>query len=141
MTDPKTRLAPVARYLLLGATVFLALGGLLMIFSASSVADFKAFGDSAYHVKRQAIFLVLGFAALLLASRLSVSMIKKIGFAILAAGDIMLGLVLVVGRSNMGSVRALNLGVTTIQPAEIARLGCVLVMAACSRTARGTRDR
>ena len=130
MSVPKTRVAPVARYLLLGATVFLALGGLLMIFSASAVTGIKEHSDTMYFVKRQAIFLVLGFAALLLASRLSVSMIKKIGVAILAAGDIMLGLVLVMGRANMGSVRALNLGVTTIQPAEIARLGCVLVMAA-----------
>jgi len=130
VTDPKTRLAPVARYLLLGATVFLALGGLLMIFSASAVTGIKEHADTMYFVKRQAIFLVLGFGALLVASRLSVSAIKKVGVAVLAAGDIMLGLVLVMGRSNMGSVRALNLGVTTIQPAEVARLGCVLAMAA-----------
>ena len=130
MTDPKTRLAPVARYLLLGATVFLALGGLLMIFSASAVTGIKEHADTMYFVKRQAIFLVLGFGALLVASRLSVSAIKRVGVAVLAAGDIMLGLVLVMGRSNMGSVRALNLGVTTIQPAEVARLGCVLAMAA-----------
>jgi cell division protein FtsW len=130
VTDPKTRLAPVARYLLLGATVFLALGGLLMIFSASAVTGIKEHADTMYFVKRQAIFLVLGFGALLVASRLSVSAIKRVGVAVLAAGDIMLGLVLVMGRSNMGSVRALNLGVTTIQPAEVARLGCVLAMAA-----------
>jgi len=130
VTDPKTRLAPVARYLLLGATVFLALGGLLMIFSASAVTGIKEHADTMYFVKRQAIFLVLGFGALLLASRLSIAAIKRVGVVVLAAGDIMLGLVLVIGRSNMGSVRALNLGVTTIQPAEVARLGCVLAMAA-----------
>jgi len=130
VTGPTTRLAPVARYLLLGATVFLALGGLLMIFSASAVTGIKEHSDAMYFVKRQAIFLVLGFGALLAASRLSVSVIKIVGVATLAAGDIMLGLVLVMGRANMGSVRALNIGVTTIQPAEIARLGCVLAMAA-----------
>jgi len=130
VTGPTTRLAPVARYLLLGATVFLALGGLLMIFSASAVTGIKEHSDTMYFVKRQAIFLVLGFGALLAASRLSVSVIKIVGVATLVAGDIMLGLVLVMGRANMGSVRALNIGVTTIQPAEIARLGCVLAMAA-----------
>jgi cell division protein FtsW len=127
--SPATRLAPVARYLLLGATVFLALGGLLMIFSASAVTGIKEHSDTMYFVKRQAIFLVLGFGALLVASRLSVPVIKRVGVAVLAAGDLMLALVLVMGRGNMGSVRALSIGVTTIQPAEIARLGCVLVMA------------
>jgi cell division protein FtsW len=122
--------APVARYLLLGATVFLALGGLLMIFSASSVTGIKEHADTMYFVKRQAIFVALGFGVLLAASRLSLPMIRRIGVAVLAAGDLMLGLVLVMGRANMGSVRALNLGVTTVQPAEVARLGCVLVMAA-----------
>ena len=55
MTAPAVRPAAAARYLLLGATVFLALGGLLMIFSASSASDFLKFGDSYYHVERQAI--------------------------------------------------------------------------------------
>ena len=130
MTAPSVRSEPAARYLLLGATVFLAVGGLLMIFSASSVADFKAFGDSAFHLKRQAVFLLLGFLALGIASRLSVSAIRRIGLAILVAADAMLVLVLVMGVGKWGSVRALDLfGITTIQPAEIARLGCVLVMA------------
>ena len=43
------RLTPAA-YLLLGATCFLVLGGTLMIFSASSVADYVKYGDSAYHL-------------------------------------------------------------------------------------------
>ncbi len=130
MTPPRPQAAPMARYLLLGATVFLALGGLLMIFSASAVTGIKEHADTMYFVKRQAIFLALGFVTLLAASRLPLPMIKRLGVAVLAAGDIMLGLVLFMGRANMGSVRALNLGVTTIQPAEVARLGCVLVMAA-----------
>jgi cell division protein FtsW len=129
MTKPAVRLEPSARYLLLGATIFLAFGGLLMIYSASSVADFAAFSDSAYHVKRQAIFLVLGVVALLLASRLTVPWIRRIGLWLLVAADGMLVAVLVMGVGKFGSVRALDIGITTIQPAEIARLGCVLVMA------------
>jgi cell division protein FtsW len=129
VTKPAVRLEPSARYLLLGATVFLAFGGLLMIYSASSVGDFTAFGDSAYHVKRQAIFLALGVVALLLASRLTVPVIRRIGIWLLVAADGMLVAVLLMGVGKFGSVRALDIGITTIQPAEIARLGCVLVMA------------
>jgi cell division protein FtsW len=129
VTKPGIKLEPNARYLLLGATVFLAFGGLLMIFSASSAADFVAFGDSAYHLKRQAIFLLLGVAALLLSSRLPLRVIRSIGIWLLVAGDGMLALVLLMGVGKYGSVRSLDIGITTIQPAEIARLGCVLVMA------------
>jgi len=131
VTAPSVRSEPVARYLLLGATVFLAVGGLLMIFSASSVADFKAFGDSAFHLKRQAGFLALGFVGMAVASRLSIPAIRWIGLALLVVSDAMLVLVLIMGVGKWGSVRALDLfGITTLQPAEMARLGCVLVMAA-----------
>ena len=123
------KLEPSARYLLLGATMFLACGGLLMIFSASSAADFVAYGDSAYHVKRQALFLLVGLAALLLASNLPVKAIRALGLWVLAAGDLMLVLVLLMGVGKWGAVRALDVGITTIQPGEIVRLGCVLVMA------------
>lgn len=130
MTAPSVRSEPVARYLLLGATVFLAVGGLLMIFSASSVADFKAFGDSAFHLKRQGGFLALGFVAMGVASHLSIPAIRRIGVSLLVVADGMLVLVLFMGVGKWGSVRALDLfGITTIQPAEIARLACVLVMA------------
>ncbi len=129
MTTPRTKLEPGARYLMLGATVFLAFGGLLMIYSASSASDYVAFGDSAYHLKRQAIFLVAGVLALLLASRLPQRAIRAIGTWLLVVGDGMLLLVLLMGVGKWGSVRALDIGITTIQPAEIARLGCVLVMA------------
>ena len=130
MSTQGTRSEPVARYLLLGATVFLALGGLLMIYSASSVSDFKAFGDSAFHLKRQAAFLLLGFAAMLVASRASIPVIRRIGLFLLVSADSMLVLVLVMGVGKWGSVRALDVfGITTLQPAEVARLGCVLVMA------------
>lgn len=130
MTAPAPKLAPSARYLLLGATAFLALGGLLMIFSASSVTDFKAFGDSMFHVKRQAVFLVLGVLALIVASRMSVGVVRRVGLAMLVSADAMLVLVLIMGVGKWGSVRALDLfGVVTLQPAEMARLGCVLVMA------------
>src|SRR5664279_1047759 len=98
-----------AKYLLLGATVFLALGGLLMIFSASAVTGIKDHADTMYFVKRQAIFLALGSGVLVAACRLSLPRIRRIGVAVLAAGDGMLGRVLVMGRANMGSVRALNL--------------------------------
>jgi cell division protein FtsW len=73
--------------------------------------------------------LALGVVALLIASRLNAPIIRRIGIWLLVAADGMLVAVLIMGVGKFGSVRALDIGITTIQPAEIARLGCVLVMA------------
>jgi len=129
MSAPSIRPAPTARYLLLGAALFLATGGLLMIFSASSAQDFLAFSDSLYHVKRQAIFLVIGLVALLLCSRMSVRLVRSLGWWILGVSDALLIVVFVQGVASHGATRWIDLGVTTLQPSEFAKLGCVLVVA------------
>lgn len=129
MTAPAVRPAPAARYLLLGATVFLALGGLLMIFSASSASDFLKFGDSYYHVERQAIFLALGFVLLFAMSRVPMAVVRSLGWFVLIAADIGLLLVMVLGIGKFGAVRWIDLGFATVQPSEFAKLGCVLVIA------------
>jgi cell division protein FtsW len=110
-------------------TVFLALGGLLMIYSASSVSDFKSFGDSAYHLKRQGVFLVLGFVGMFFASRIGVTLLKRIAVGLLIAADLMLLILPFIGVAAAGATRALLIGGVTLQPAEIVRLACVLVMA------------
>ena len=61
MTSATPSPSPSARYLLLASTLFLSVGGLLMIYSASFAKDFLDYGDSFNHVKHQAIFLALGF--------------------------------------------------------------------------------
>jgi cell division protein FtsW len=118
-----------ARYLLLGATLFLALGGLLMIYSASSAADFAKFADSAYHAKRQAVFLLVGLVGLLAASRIPTSAVRRMGWIVLIAADVALIVVEVVGVARGGATRWIDLWWTTLQPSEFAKLGCVLVIA------------
>ncbi|MDO8963305.1 MAG: putative lipid II flippase FtsW [Coriobacteriia bacterium] len=130
MSAPTTTVvAPGSRYLLIGATLLLALGGLLFIYSASSAADFVLKSDSAFHVKRQALFVVLGLVAMFVCSRASSDLIRRAGLTLLVIADGMLGLVLVMGVGKFGAMRAIDIGITTIQPAELARLACVIVMA------------
>jgi cell division protein FtsW len=123
------RPAPGARYLLLATTLLLAIGGLLMIWSASSAADFVQKHDSYYHVSRQAVFLLLGIATMLVASRTSASFVRRLGWWVLGLSDLGLALVLLMGVGKFGATRWLDLGFTTLQPSEFARLGCVLVVA------------
>jgi cell division protein FtsW len=129
MTAGDARPQPGAKYLLLATTVFLSLGGMLMIFSASAVMDFIDSGNSYDHLIHQAVFLALGFAGMVVCSRLSGGLIRKAGWWILLGSDAALVLVLVSGAGKWGAVRWIDLGFTTLQPSEFAKLGCVLVVA------------
>jgi cell division protein FtsW len=129
MSAPESRPSPSARYLLLGATLFLSLGGLLMIYSASFAKDLIDLGDSFNHVKHQAVFLVIGLIVMLICMRVSTSLLKRLGWWVLIASDILLLAVYIIGVGKWGATRWLDLGFTTLQPSEFAKLGCVLVIA------------
>lgn len=140
MSAPATRSTATERYLLLGATLFLTLGGLLMIFSASSARDFLEAGDSWIHVRNQAVFIALGLVALLFVSRLPVKLSRAFAWVILGGSDLLLLMVFVMGVGKWGATRWIDLGFTTLQPSEFAKLGCVLVIASLM-AARAERPR
>jgi len=124
------RQSPIARYVLLGAVVLLSLGGLVMIYSASMGSDAVLFGDSAYHMKRQALYLVLGLLALALCSRLDTNFLRRTAIWVWLTANAGLVAVLAIGLQKGGAVRALDVfGLTTVQPAEFAKIACVLMVA------------
>ena len=123
------RPSPSARYLLLGATLFLSVGGLLMIYSASFAKDFIDSGNSYNHVAHQALFLLIGLAAMIFAMRVPLSVVRKMAWPVLIGSDLLLAYVFVAGVGKWGATRWINLGFTTLQPSEFAKLGCVLVVA------------
>jgi cell division protein FtsW len=125
VSRPKVDHDPVARYLLMAAAAFLAAAGLLMIYSASSVADLQKFGDTAYHLKRQGAFVVIGLIAALVLSRIDYRRLKPLVRPALIGADLLLGAVLVLGMSKWGAQRWINLGPVPVQPSEIAKL-CVV---------------
>jgi cell division protein FtsW len=126
--------SPAARYVLMGATVLLALGGLVMVYSASAAADFARYGDSAYHLKRQLVFLAVGSVALAVCLRLPYEKWRRWGWWLLAVCDVGLVAVLLIGYASHGARSWIDLGYSTVQPSEFAKLG---VMA--GRTGRRSR--
>lgn len=125
-----------AAYLFMGATLFLVLVGLLMIYSASSVADYVRNADSAYHLKRQLVFLAIGLAALFAGSRLDLRYSalgtaifrdpERLGWMIWGGSVLGLVAVLVAGIGKWGAQRWILIGGVPIQPSEFAKLGCIL---------------
>jgi cell division protein FtsW len=120
----------VARYLLLGATVFLVLVGLVMIYSASSVADFVRQNNSAYHLERQLIWILLGTVVLLLSSRFDYRLLRRLAVPAWLIGLGLLVAVLLLGEVRGGAQRWISFPVVgNLQPSEYVKVVCILLTA------------
>lgn len=118
-----------SRYLLLASALFLVLMGLVMVYSASSVSDLVKRGDAELHLKKHAISILLGAVALAAAQRIDYRMIKRWTWSLYGACVAALVAVLLVGVGANGARSWIDLGPTTIQPSEYAKLACILVVA------------
>ena len=64
-------------YLFLISVIAVTAYGTLMVFSAGSAFAQTRYGDGLYFVKRQAIWLILGFAVMYIASVVPIEIYKK----------------------------------------------------------------
>jgi len=117
------------RYLFLVSAVGLMLVGLVMIYSASSVSDYVTQGDSAYHLKRQLLWIALGAVMMLAAMRLDYRVLRRLAWPAMLVTLAGLLLVLAIGIEGGGAQRWIDVGGLTIQPSEYAKLACVMVTA------------
>jgi cell division protein FtsW len=116
-------------YLVLGSTVMLTALGLVMVLSASSVESYAASGSSWAIAQRQAMWVVLGIPALVVASRLPTTWFRRLALPILVLSVVLLVLVLVpgIGVSVNGNQNWIEVGGSfRIQPAEAAKYALVL---------------
>lgn len=117
------------RYLLLGTTVFLLLGGLVMVYSAAFVSDFVNFADSTHHLKRQAMWVIAGLVLLAVVMRLDYRKLKSLSWWVYGVSVMGLLAVIPFGVEKWGAKRWIDLGFSSIQPSEYAKLGCVMLTA------------
>ncbi len=130
-----------ARYVLLGAVVFLILLGLVMVFSASSGPDFLRYHDSAYHIKRQALALLGGLLVLWLATRVDYHTWKPFYWTALIISDAALLAVMFAGVTRNGARSWFDISGISFQPSELAKLILVFAVAALIADRTGGRDR
>jgi cell division protein FtsW len=117
--------------LLLAPTAFLVAVGLIMVLSSSSVSSYARYGDSFRFLQRQAVYAVVGVAALLLTAKMRPQAWRRLGVPFLI---VTLGLLVVVlhpthGIEAYGSSRWFSLGPMTVQPSEIAKLAIIVFVA------------
>ncbi len=116
--------------LIVGITLALSLGGLVMVFSASGVMAENKFTNATYYLQRQIVWMLLGFGVLLVGSFIDYRQWKQ--WIPMVVGGCIVGLLLVlaVGPQINGARRWLALGFFSIQPTEMAKLAVVLYLAA-----------
>ena len=110
------------------AIIILALFGLMMIYSASSIwAEYK-FNDSFYYFKRQLIFIVIGIFIMYTVSKIDYKVYYEKSNKILLICFILLILVLIpgIGSVRNGSRSWFGIGSLGIQPSEAAKLGLII---------------
>lgn len=109
--------------------ILLAIYGSIMVFSAGyAYADFR-YGDGLYFVKRQTVWLLFGVIAMLIVSRIDISVLKKHTAKVYVATLCLLVLTLLIGFVGNGAQRWISIGPITIQPSEIAKLSMTMMLA------------
>ena len=117
-------------FILLIAVLLLLSLGIVMVLSASSPTALSTYGDSYYFVKRQLAFAVLGIILMFIISYIDYRKYQKFYKLIYFGVIIALILVQLIGYSEGGAKRWINLfGVVSIQPSELAKLGIIFFYA------------
>lgn len=109
--------------------ILLVAFGTIMVFSAGTAYAEKRYGDTFYFVKKQTIWILIGFAIMIGASEISVTYYKKYTPHFYGITVALLILVLIVGFVGNGAKRWISIGPLTIQPSEIAKLAIPLAIA------------
>jgi len=117
-------------WLLIMAAILLAFG-LIMMTSASVEISSSQFGDVFFHLKRQLIFLLIGFCITSAVVQCPIRYWYKGSVALLALSYLLLVLVLIpgIGREVNGSTRWFRLGFMSLQASEPAKLFIIVYMA------------
>ncbi len=104
--------------------------GIVMLFSTSAFAVDRH-GDALFFVKRQGMWLGIGFLAVVAGAMLDYHFWQRTWWVWFAASVVLLILCFVphIGMRVNGSFRWLNLRILTFQPSEVAKLAAIIFLA------------
>ena len=114
-------------------TLLLLTIGVVMVLSASYARAYYSAStghNAAYYFMRQLGFALAGTAAMFVISRFPMEFYRRMSFPVLAAAIALLALVPFIGVSQGDARRWIDLGFTTFQPSEIAKIAVILYFSA-----------
>ena len=117
---------------LIAAVYLLLIIGLVFIYSASNYSASATYNDSFYFVKKQAVGVVVGTAAMAFTACFDYRRFAKISwvFALLSVVLLVLVFVPFLGVESYGAKRWVGIGSFTFQPSEFAKFGFIIFAAA-----------
>ncbi len=117
--------ASVDQPVLLAVLALYALGVLLAFSASPGAAERWAVDNPYYFALRQGVFAMLGVAAMIAISSVSVRTARLVCAGLLAAGLAGVALTLLVGVEVNGARRWLDLGPLSVQPVEFLKVGLI----------------
>ena len=118
--------------MLLVAIMMLLMAGMLAVYSSSFAVGYHEFGDTNYYVARQAVFALIGVAAMIFFMRMDYRRLRALSVPILCLA--LLGLIAVlipgIGNERNGAQRWIEAGPFSLQPSEFAKLAVVIYISA-----------
>lgn len=125
---PKFKAQSPQAAFLLGLTVVIVAVGLIMVASASAVDSYKETDNAAYTFLRQGLYVLVGFGALIFLSNLKLDFFRRLAPPVLL-GMLVLQLVTAFfGVEINGNRNWLDIGITTIQPAEFLKIALIVAL-------------
>ncbi len=119
-------------YFFMGILATIVIFGIIMLSSASTVVGYESFGDSNHYIKHHLIYgVLLGAIGFWLVSRLDYHIWEKLSLPLLIITILLLLVVFIpgIGLGLKGAHRWIDLGVFTVQPAELAKLTFLFYLA------------
>ncbi len=103
--------------------------GLIMLFSASYTYSYYFRGGSTKIFTNQLIFAAIGLTLMYIVSRVRYEYFRLVAIIGFAISLFLLVLVLILPEYKAGFKRWIDLGFTTFQPSEIAKIGLIMILA------------
>ena len=117
-------------YSLMFLIIFMLAFGLLMLYSTSSYNAAIEFGDSTYYLKKQFKSTLLGLAVMFIVANIDYHKLTWAGIVGYVTSLILIALVLSpLGNEVNGARRWIIIGGMRIQPAEVAKLALIMLLA------------
>lgn len=115
-------------YLLLGSTLILAIFGLIMVFSASSIHEIDTKGNALFTALKQFVFLLVALPTAFFLSRLPLKWWERLAKFGLIISVVLVAIVLVpgIGKEVNGNRNWINLPIIDVQPAEFTKFLLIL---------------
>ena len=138
----KKQQGPMDFSILMVVTILCAFG-LVMVFSASYYYAIHTQGDGFFYLKKQLVYMAVGYPLMLIVSRVNYRYLDRLRFMFLLVSVALLIMVLFIGSSGSGDTggatlngarRWLRFAGVSIQPSEVAKFGMIFFM--CSYMAR-----